>query len=68
MPLKIHVTDKSRNKISSEDVRVSVTVAPDNPIGFFSTVREISFAVPPGVPASDYRVFIAFDRSVPGAG
>lgn len=68
LPLKVHVTDKSRNRIATEDVRISVTIAPDNPVGFFSTVREISFAVPPGVPPRDYRVFIAFDRSTPGAG
>ncbi len=68
LPLKIHVTDKSQNKVVTEDVQISVTIAPDNPVGFFSAVRQISFAVPPGVPPSEYRVFIAFDRSAPGAG
>lgn len=68
LPLKVHITDKTRNIVSSENVQLSVTISPDNPVGFFSAVRNISFAVPTGVPPSEYRVYIAFDRGTPGAG
>lgn len=68
LPLKVHITDKSRNIVSTENVQLAVTIPPDNPVGFFSAVRNISFSVPTGVLPSEYRVFIAFDQGTPGAG
>lgn len=67
MPLKIHITDRSRNIVSSQNVTVAVTIPAGNPVGYFSAVREVSFALPPGVPPGDFKLFIAFDRSAPGA-
>ncbi len=68
MPLKIHITDSTRNIVSSQDVSVAVTIPAGNPVGYFSAVREVSFNLPAGVPPGDYKLFIAFDRKAPGAG
>lgn len=68
LPARVEVTDRTRNVVNSQQVQLSVTISPGNPIGFFSVVQEISIPLPPGVPPSDYRVFVAFDRNAPGAG
>ena len=68
LPATVQVTDRTRNVVSSQQVQLSVTISPGNPIGFFSVVQEIAIPLPAGVPPSDYRVFVAFDRNVPGAG
>lgn len=68
LPLKIHVTDRKRKLVSTQKVAVSVTIPANNPVGYFSAVREVSFVLPPGVPPGDYKLFIVFDRSAPGAG
>jgi hypothetical protein len=68
MPLKIHVTDQNRKIVSTQSVSLAVTIPAGNPVGYFSAVREVSFALPAGVPPGDFRIFIAFDRSAPGSG
>lgn len=68
LPLKVHVTDRTRNILSSQNIRLAVTISPGNPIGYFSTVREISIPLPPGSTPSDYQLIVAFDRTAPGSG
>ena len=62
LPVKIYVTDGQREKINSEIVNVSVNIAPENRIGYFSLVRSITIPVPQGARAGDYKLFVAFDR------
>ena len=68
LPLKVHVTDRAQNIVSTQSTQLSVTITAENPIGFFSTVREISIPLPAGATPSDYQLLVAFDRSAPGAG
>jgi hypothetical protein len=68
MPVKIHLTDRTRNIVSTQDFVIDVTIPADKPVGYFSAVRETAFALAPGTPPQDYQLFIAFDRSAPGAG
>lgn len=68
MPVKVHLTDAERNIISTQDFSVDVTIPSDTPVGYFSAVRDVTFAVAPGVPAGDYQLYIAFDRTAPGSG
>ena len=68
LPLKVHVTDASRNIVSSEKVNVKVKIPQGMPVGYFSAVREVSFALKSGVRPGQYNVFVAFDRNAPGAG
>lgn len=68
MPVKIHLTDANRNIVSTQDFAVDVTIPNDNPVGYFSAVNDVTFAIAPGVTPSDYQLFIAFDRSAAGSG
>jgi hypothetical protein len=68
LPATVFVADSKREKITTEKVQVSVDVALDNPIGYFSVVRSLSFSIPEGSRPGEYEVYVAFDRSVPGAG
>ncbi|MDH3580426.1 MAG: hypothetical protein OEM91_07340 [Hyphomicrobiales bacterium] len=68
LPVKVHITDRTRNIVSTQNLKLNVTIAADNPIGFFSTVNQVVIPLPPGTPPSDYRLFVAFDRNAPGTG
>ena len=68
LPLKVHVTDADRKIILTENVKVTVNVSPEAPVGYFSSVKEINFATKAGMPPGQYQLFIGFDRSHPGAG
>jgi hypothetical protein len=68
LPVNIFVTDAKRQKIVNEKARVDVDVALDNPIGYFSLVRELSFDIPEGSRPGEYEVYVGFDRTIPGAG
>ncbi len=68
LPLQVHVTDKTRNILTTQKITVPVNIAADNPVGYFSTVRDIPINLPPGAQPGDYRLFIAFDRTAAGAG
>jgi hypothetical protein len=68
LPVNVFVTDAKRQKINSSSMRVTVDVAVDNPIGYFSVVREVTFAVPEGARPGEFEVYVGFDRNIPGAG
>lgn len=68
LPVKVHITDRTNNIVSTQNIQLAVTITADNPIGFFSIVRNISIPLPPGSTSSDYKLFVAFDRTAPGAG
>jgi hypothetical protein len=68
LPVTVFVADSKREKITSEKMQVSVDVALDNPIGYFSVVRSVSFNIPEGSRPGEYEVYVAFDRNIPGAG
>ncbi len=68
LPLTVFVTDAKRARVTNEKVKVDVSVALENPIGYFSFVREVSFPVPEGSRPGEYEVYVGFDRNVPGAG
>lgn len=68
LPVSVFVTDAKRAKVASDAIKVSVDVALDNPIGYFSAVRTVTFPVPEGSRPGEFEVFVAFDRNLPGAG
>jgi hypothetical protein len=67
LPVKITVVDASKKTVKTEALKVPVTVAPGETVGYFSMVREITVLFPGGASTGGYKVYIAFDRSVPGA-
>ncbi len=68
LPVNIFVTDAKRQKIATEKARVNVDVALDNPIGYFSVVRQVTFDIPEGSRPGEFEVYVGFDRTIPGAG
>lgn len=68
LPLNVYVTDSKREKLSTEKLKVDVQVAVENPIGYFSSVRTVTFAIPEGTRPGEYDVYVGFDRAIPGAG
>jgi hypothetical protein len=68
LPVTVFVTDAKRQRIAVDKTRVDVDVALDNPIGYFSMVRQVSFQLPEGSRPGEYEVYVGFDRSIPGAG
>lgn len=67
LPVKVYVQDSARKVVSTETMRVTTSATPDNPVGYFSVVREVSFNVAPGTRAGDYKLFVAFEKKGPGA-
>jgi len=68
LPVNVAVVDAKREKVASDAVKVPVDVALEKPIGYFSTVRTVTFALPEGSRPGEFEIQIGFDRNVPGAG
>ena len=68
LPVNVFVTDAKREKMAQDSTRVTVDIALDNPIGYFSVVRQVTFQIPEGTRPGEFEVYVGFDRSVPGAG
>ena len=67
LPVKVTVLDSGRNTLKSDQVKVPVTITPDQTSGYFSVTREIVIPIAPGANPRAYRIIIAFDRRAPGA-
>lgn len=68
LPINVMVTDAKRARVTGDTVSVDATVAVDNPIGYFSTVRTVTFDIPEGTRPGEYEVFVGFDQNAQGAG
>lgn len=68
MPIKVNIADRNQNIVATQKADVTVTITASNPVAYFSAVREIAIPLPPGVPPSDFQVYVAFERTAPGAG
>ncbi len=69
LPINVTVTDGSNTKVAADAMKIDVAVALDNPIGYFSAVREVTFPIAEGSRPGEYELFVAFDRSkTPGSG
>jgi hypothetical protein len=66
--INIRVAGAQQNTLASDKMNVTTTVPAGNPAGYFSMVREIAFPIVVGTRPEDYKVFVAFERNVPGAG
>jgi hypothetical protein len=68
LPLNVAVNDAKRAKIASDALKVDVEVGADKPIGYFSAVRSVTFAVPEGSRPGEFEVMVGFDSKAAGAG
>lgn len=62
LPLNVIVTDTQRQEVAKDALSVSTNVAVENPIGYFSAVRTITFPVPEGARPGDLEVRVGFQR------
>ena len=68
LPLNVSVNDAKRAKVAGDSLKVDVTVGDDKPIGYFSAVRTVTFAVPEGSRAGEFELMVGFDSKAAGAG
>lgn len=68
LPISIKVADADRKVLANDKMSVSTIVPSENPVGYFSMVKEITFPISMGSRPEDYKVFVAFERTQAGAG
>ncbi len=68
LPIGIRVADADRKVLANDATKVQTVVPSENPVGYFSVVKEISFPISAGMRPEDYKVFVAFERTQAGAG
>lgn len=68
LPVSIRASDSDRKTLASDAMKISTTIPAGSPVGYFSMVKEISFPVKTGTRPEDYKIFVAFERTVPGSG
>ena len=68
LPVSVIVHDAARAAVASDQAVVSVDMQVDNPIGYFSAVRTVTFDVAQGARPGEYQIDVMFDRTAPGAG
>ena len=66
LPVSIKVADADRKVLANDKASVSTIIPTENPVGYFSMVKEIAFPIQVGSRPEDYKVFVAFDHT--GAG
>jgi hypothetical protein len=64
--MNIRVAGAQQNTLATDKMNVTTTIPPDNPAGYFSMVREVSFPIVVGTRPEDYKVFVAFDQAKAG--
>lgn len=62
LPISVFVTDHKREKVQTQQHKISVLVPDSKPIGYFSKVESVTFDVPQGVRPDDFQLFVGFDR------
>lgn len=68
MPISIKVADADRKVLANDKASISTVIPTENPVGYFSMVKEITFPLTMGTRPEDYKVFVAFERTQAGAG
>jgi hypothetical protein len=68
MPIKVNIADRNQNIVATQKAEITVTINQGNPVAYFSKVRDILVPLPPGSAASDFQIYVAFERTGAGAG
>jgi hypothetical protein len=63
LPVNVLLTDATKQRVQGDSLRVEVDITPDQPIGYFSSVRTITFDVPQGGRTADFKLYVAFDKA-----
>ena len=62
LPVNVFVTDAKRERIAADKMVVSADVSVENPIGYFSQVKTVTFNIPQGTRPGEYEVFVGFQQ------
>jgi hypothetical protein len=65
--IEVKVADAQHKVLANDAAKVSTVIPSENPVGYFSVVKEISFPIVAGTRPEDYKIFVAFDSKQPGA-
>jgi hypothetical protein len=68
LPITVAVNDGKRTKITTDSVKLDVSVGLDKPISYFSTVRTITFPIAEGSRPGEYQLVVGFDSRAPSSG
>jgi len=68
LSINIRVAGTQQTTLATDKMSITATIPAGDPAGYFSMVREIAFPIVAGSRPEDYKVFVAFDRNVAGAG
>ncbi len=68
LPVNVVVTDAKRAQVTAERAAIDSAVTLDKPIGYFSSVRSVTFPVPEGARPGEFEIQVGFDPKTPGAG
>jgi hypothetical protein len=63
LPVTMQIYDKAKGKMKSEPFVVNVVITKENPISYFSVVREAIIPVKEGTVPQDYSISIAFEKA-----
>ncbi len=66
--VNVRVAGAQQNTLATDKMSVTTTIPPAAPAGYFSMVREVAFPITVGTRPQDYKVLVAFERNVAGAG
>jgi len=66
--VNVRVAGTGQTTLATDKMKITATIPPGDPAGYFSMVREVAFPIVVGTRPEDYKVFVAFDRNVAGAG
>ncbi|MDZ4790599.1 MAG: hypothetical protein SGJ17_05230 [Hyphomicrobiales bacterium] len=67
LPAVVQVTDQAKAKVKADSVKIQVQISLEDPVAYFSIVRQIEFPIAGGAAAKDYRLSASFEKKAPGA-
>ena len=62
LPLRVFVSNASRQQVATQGAVVNVDVSVGSPIGYFSQVQTVTFDIPQGTRPGEFEVFVGFDQ------
>ncbi len=66
LPAIVQVTNPAKAKVKAEPVKVQVQISLEEPVSYFSVVRQIEFPLSAGGAPKDYRLSVSFEKKIPG--
>ncbi len=69
LPIRVALLDAQRATLHTEAIKLETAVTIDRPIGYFSTVKLLTFELPIGSRPGEFEILVGFERAQPaGAG